>query len=534
MANPEPRRSHLLPALQSAQAAEGWISEAAAARIATALGVPLADVHGVISFYDLLRAAPGPATVQHVCVDPACALAGSAALRQRLLAAGAEVHDAPCPGLCNRAPAVLTETRGVFALPDAAEPDLVDGDLRWLTALCGRGRPASLAGYVASGGMRALERALREPRQQVIDEVRKGGLAGRGGAGFATAVKWEAVAAASGPDKYVIINADESEPGTFKDRILLEQDPWRPLEGALLAAYAVGAKRIYVYIRGEYPLALARTREAVDVLRMAGYLGPHVLGSGFSVEVEVRAGAGAYICGEETALIESIEGKRGLPRLKPPFPVTHGLFGAPTVVNNVETLASAQALLERGAEAYCAYGTLKSPGPKLFCLSGDIARPGLYEMPFGITLGDLLARAGGVKGNLQAILMGGAAGALVGPEVLGTRLSMEDMRAAGLPLGSGVVMVFNTTRDLGEPIRRIARFFAHESCGKCYPCQLGTQRQSEILERAAVGAALPGDRQRLLDVGWTMTEASLCGLGQTAASVTLSALKRWPELFPDV
>ena len=533
MTNPEPRRSQLLPALQAARAAEGWISEAAAARIATALGAPLADVHGVIGFYDLLRAAPGPEIVHHVCVDPACALAGSVGLRQRLLASGADVHDAPCPGLCNRAPAALIERRGVIAPPDAEEVDHVDGDLRWLTALCGRGRPATLAEYVASGGMRAYERALREPRQQVIDEVRKGGLAGRGGAGFASAAKWEAVAAAPGPHKYVIVNADESEPGTFKDRILLEQDPWRPLEGALLAAYAVGATRIYVYIRGEYPLALARTREAVDILRMAGYVGSGVLGSRFSIEIEVRSGAGAYICGEETALIESIEGKRGFPRLKPPFPVTHGLFGAPTVVNNVETLAAAQTILERGAEAYCAYGTLKSPGPKLFCLSGDIARPGLYEMPFGVPLGDLLARAGGVNGNLQAILMGGAAGALVGPEALGTRLSMEDMRAAGLPLGSGVVMVFNSSRDLGEPIRRIAHFFAHESCGKCYPCQLGTQRQTEILERAAAGAALPGDRQRLLDVAWTMADASLCGLGQTAASVTLSALKRWPELFPD-
>jgi len=533
MTNPEPRRSQLLPALLAAQAADGWISEAAAGRIAAGLGVPLADVHGVISFYDLLRATPGPEVVHHVCVDPACALAGSAGLRQKLLAAGADVRDSPCPGLCNRAPATLIETRGVLT---AAEPDArdhVDGDVRWLTALCGRGRPASLAEYVASGGMRAYERALREPGQQVIDEIRKGGLAGRGGAGFATAAKWEAVAAAQGPAKYVVVNADESEPGTFKDRILLEQDPWRPLEGALLAAYAVGANRVYIYIRAEYPLALARTRGAVDVLRMAGYLGPNALGSGFSIEIEVRSGAGAYICGEETALIESIEGKRGFPRLKPPFPVTHGLFGAPTVVNNVETLAAAQALLERGAEAYCAYGTLKSPGPKLFCLSGDVARPGLYEMPFGISLGELLERAGGVNGHLQALLVGGAAGALVGPEALGTRLSMEDMRAAGLPLGSGVVMVFNRTRDLGEPIRRIARFFAHESCGKCYPCQLGTQRQTEILERAAAGAAMPGDRQRLLDVGWTMTDASLCGLGQTAASVTLSALKRWPELFPN-
>ncbi|MBX7214456.1 MAG: NAD(P)H-dependent oxidoreductase subunit E [Thermoflexales bacterium] len=535
MSHLEPRRSELLPALQDLQQAEGYVSEAGATRIATALHVPVSDVHGLVTFYDFLRTEPPPDLIHHICVDAACTIAGADALRERLRAEGAIVHDMPCPGRCNRAPNGMLERRGVMIGPlDEDQPnvyDHVDGDMDWLTALCRRPRPATLADYIASGGMRGFERALREPPARVIAELDKGGLAGRGGAGFAAATKWQAVASAPGKTKYVIVNADESEPGTFKDRILLERDPWRPLEGALLAAYAVGAQRIYIYIRGEYPRAIAAVRAAVTTLERAGYLGDDVLGSGLRFEIEVRAGSGAYICGEETALIESIEGKRGLPRLKPPYPVTAGLFGAPTVVNNVETLAAAQVIVERGAEAYGAYGTPRSPGPKLFCVSGDVARPGLYEMPFGVTLRALIERAGGVKGELQALLIGGAAGALAGPEVLDTRLSFEDMRAAGLPLGSGVVMAFNTTRDLRSVVRGIARFFAHESCGKCYPCQLGTQRQREVIERLMTGKALPGDRERLTDIGWTMTDASLCGLGQTAASAILSALKRWPEIF---
>ena len=306
----------------------------------------------------------------------------------------------------------------------------------------------------------------------------------------------------------------------------------RIIEGALIGAYAIGASKIFFYVRGEYPLAIRRLSAALEECRAAGYIGANILGSAFSVEVEVRSGAGAYICGEETALLESIEGKRGFPRVKPPFPVTHGLFGQPTVINNVETMAKIPYIVVHGPDAFRELGTDASTGPKLMCLSGDVVRPGLYEVHFGITLRTLLDElAGGVTGELQAILLGGAAGTFATPAQLDVRLTFEDLRAAGLTLGSGAIMVFNTERDLRDILVRLGRFFAHESCGKCYPCQLGTQRQLEILERVEGGRTFPGDAERLQDVGWTMTDASLCGLGQTAASAVLSAMKHWPELF---
>ncbi|MCC7511434.1 MAG: SLBB domain-containing protein, partial [Anaerolineae bacterium] len=289
---------------------------------------------------------------------------------------------------------------------------------------------------------------------------------------------------------------------------------------------AVGASKGYVYLRGEYPYILPPLENALNEARAAGYLNE-------DFDIEIRVGAGAYICGEETALFESIEGKRGFPRVKPPFPITNGLFDKPTVINNVETLFNVPLIIEKGAAEYRKIGTEKSSGPKLFCLSGDVARPGVYEVPFGITLRELLEMAGGVTGGLQSILFGGAAGAFATPAQLDVKLTFEDLRAAGLPLGSGVVMVFNETRDMRDVLKRLGRFFAHESCGKCYPCQMGTQRQMEILERVASKRMLPGDALRLQDVGWTMTDASLCGLGQTAASAVLSAMKLWPEIFKD-
>jgi NADH-quinone oxidoreductase subunit F len=393
----------------------------------------------------------------------------------------------------------------------------------------------TLTEYLAVGGMQAVRRILasKTPPLDVVNLVHRAALLGRGGAAFPTGVKWQSTAQAPGAPKFFVINADESEPGTFKDRVLMEGDPCRILEGALLGAYAVGAHQAYFYIRSEYPTAIERVQAAIDECRAAGYLGTNLLGSGFDLEIEVRVGAGAYICGEETALFESLEGRRGFPRVKPPFPATHGLFGRPTAINNVETLAAVPYIIDHGPEAFRQFGTDQSTGPKLFCVSGDVARPGLYEVPFGVSLRHLVDDlAGGViGGKLRALLFGGAAGAFADARHLDVKLSFEDLRAAGLPLGSGVVMVFNDTRDLREVCRRLARFFAHESCGKCYPCQLGTQRQHEILERYAHGRPLPGDRERLLDVGWTMTDASLCGLGQTAAGAVLSAIRLWPELW---
>jgi NADH-quinone oxidoreductase subunit F len=367
----------------------------------------------------------------------------------------------------------------------------------------------------------------------VVAEIKSSGLVGRGGAAFPTGIKWEGAAAAQASQKYVVCNADESEPGTFKDRVLLADDPHTVIEGMLIAGFAVGAQIGYIYLRGEYPYLLPILENALAEARGAGLLGQNVLGSGFSFEVEIRLGAGAYICGEETALFESIEGNRGFPRVKPPFPTTHGLFGKPTVINNVETLFNVPLIIEGGAAEYRKIGTEKSPGTKLFCVSGDAGKPGVYEIPFGTTLRELLEMAGGMRGGrrLQAVLFGGAAGAFATAEHLDVRLTFEDLRAVGLPLGSGVVMVFDDTRDLRAAMERLGDFFAHESCGKCYPCQMGTQRQKEVLHRLAEGRLLEGDRERLEDVGWTMTEASLCGLGQTAAGAVLSAIRLWPAMF---
>lgn len=555
-------RTALLPALHAAQAIYGYLPAPVAAEIGRALNVPLAEVFGVIDFYTLFYSQPVGKTVVHVCNDPVCSLAGADTLfkvisrRAEFQSAGHNqpqltVELAPCLGLCEHAPALLVNDVQVGRAdpsqvyepgftPSARPASVIGGDLSLLTANCGRGRPASLEEYRASGGYQALQSVLGSkstppiPPEQVIAEIKAAGLIGRGGAAFPTGAKWEAAAQAASQPKYVVCNADEAEPGTFKDRVLMEEDPHRVLEGLILAAYAIGAAKGYIFIRGEYPHALETMTRAVEEARRAGYVGQNILQRPFHFEVEIRRGAGAYICGEETALFEAIEGKRGFPRSKPPYPTTHGLFGKPTVINNVETLANVPLILQIGAAQYRQYGTPKSPGPKLFCVSGDVQRPGLYEVPFGVTLRHLIFDlAGGMRQGheLQAILIGGAAGAFAGPQHLDTQTSFEDLRAAGLPLGSGVITVFDETRDLRDVLRRLARFFADESCGKCYPCQMGTQRQYEIISRLAAGHLLPGDIERLTDVGWTMTDSSLCGLGQTAASAVLSALKLWPELF---
>lgn len=535
-------RSGLLPALHAAQKIHGWLPKEVATEVARALQVPLADVHGVIEFYSLFYNEPVGKRIFRVCTDPACALKGADDILEHLCAANGikpnettadlqtTVERSPCLGLCEHAPAAMLNNdaatnvdlfAGTYTLniPDSK----VYGDLRLITRNCGKGKTTTLKDY---GAYSALQRALQMTPEAVIAEVKASGLVGRGGAAFPTGVKWEGARNAEGTQKYIVCNADESEPGTFKDRILLGDDPHLLIEGMCIAAYAIGATKGYIYLRGEYPYLLPVLEHAVAEARTEGYLGEYF-------DLEIRLGAGAYICGEETALFESIEGKRGFPRVKPPFPTTFGLFGAPTVINNVETLCNIPIILANGAAAYRKFGTEKSPGSKLFCISGDVTQPGLYEVPFGMTLRGLMDMAGGVAGakNLQAVLFGGAAGAFATSRQLDVRLTFEDLRAAGLPLGSGVVMVFDETRDLRDTLKRLGRFFAHESCGKCYPCQLGTQRQKEILDRIAAGTPIQGDVVRLQDIGWTMTDASLCGLGQTAASAILSAITQFPHLF---
>lgn len=555
-------RTALLPALQAAQAHYGYLPARVAAEIGNALGVPLAEVFGVIDFYSLLYSQPVGRTVVLVCNDPACSLAGSDSLfkviSQRAEKQAAQqgqsritVELAPCLGLCELAPAALVNEIQIghadpsriyeVGYPQSVRPrNIVGGDIRLLTANCGKGRTTTLQEYESAGGYRALRRILGNngmlpmSPQDVVQEIKNAGLIGRGGAAFPTGLKWEGAAMATDFPKYVVCNGDEAEPGTFKDRVMMEEDPHQVLEGLIIAGYAIGANHGYIFIRGEYPHAFEMMKRAIEEGHRAGLLGENILGSSFTFDVELRRGAGAYICGEETALFEAIEGKRGFPRSKPPYPTTYGLFGKPTVINNVETLANVPLILQMGSEAYRKIGTQKSPGPKLFCVSGDVRRPGLYEVPFGVPLRHLIEDlAGGIREGhqLQAMLIGGAAGTFAGPQHLDVSTSFEDLRAAGLAMGSGVITVFDETRDLRNVLIRLARFFAEESCGKCFPCQLGTQRQYEIIERLADGKPLPGDIERLNDVGWTMTDASLCGLGQTAASAVLSALKLFPELF---
>jgi NADH-quinone oxidoreductase subunit F len=550
-------RAALLPALHAAQQFHGWLSEAIATEVGRALGVPLADVYGVIDFYAMLSRQPMGRSVARVCSAPVCALAGADGLADALcrhlhIAPGSvssdgefSVEHAPCLGLCDHAPALLVgKTALGHAAPEQAAAicagggetavSFVGGDIRRLTENCGQGRPTSLADYRTGGGYAGLKKALTMTPQDVLAEVKAAGLVGRGGAAFPTGVKWEGAAKAAGQPKYIVCNADESEPGTFKDRILMEEDPHRTIEGMIIAAHAVGASRGYIYVRGEYPYAFKVMGDAVEEARQAGFIGTNILGTALDFEIEMRLGAGAYICGEETALLESIEGKRGFPRIKPPFPTTYGLFGKPTVINNVETFCNVPLILERGAAEYRKMGTDRSPGPKLFCVSGQIQKPGLYEVAFGVTLRHVLFDlAGGLKQGrkLQAVLFGGAAGAFATEKDLDVILSFEHLGAAGLPLGSGAVMVFDDSADMRDVLKRIAHFFADESCGKCYPCQLGTRRQYEILDRAAAGLPVAGDRERLSDVGGTMIDASLCGLGQTAATAVLSGMKLWPEMF---
>jgi NADH-quinone oxidoreductase subunit F len=541
-------RSGLLPALHAAQKIYGWISEPVATQISKSLRVPLADIHGVIEFYSLFYNQAIGKRVIRVCTDQACALKGADGLLNHLCQhydvkpgqttpdSALTIEASPCLGLCEQAPVALvdgdaeTNISSDFHHYDLGRPkSTVGGSIRLLTSNCGNGT-TSLVQY---GKYPALAKTLGMPPEDVVAEIKASGLVGRGGAAFPTGVKWEGAAKAPGTEKYVICNADESEPGTFKDRILLLDDPHRTIEGMVIAAYAVGAHKGYIYIRAEYPYILPVLENALSEAREAKLLGENILGSGFSFDIEIRVGAGAYICGEETALFESIEGKRGFPRVKPPFPTTHGVFGKPTVINNVETLCNVPLIIAQGSAEYRKIGTEKSPGPKLFCVSGDVAKPGLYEVPFGVTLREMLDMAGGVANNkkLQSVLFGGAAGAFATSDQLDVKMTFEDLRAAGLPLGSGVVMVFDETRDMRDVLKRLGHFFAHESCGKCYPCQMGTQRQKEILERIAAGKVIGGDLIRLQDVGWTMTDASLCGLGQTAASAVLSAIKLWPTLF---
>jgi NADH-quinone oxidoreductase subunit F len=437
-------------------------------------------------------------------------------------------HPSPCLGLCERAPASLRTVAGPepreLQLPETGPPLPQAGEpgLRRLRRIGAGVDPESLDAYRASGGYTALRRALELGPAGVVREVSESHLLGRGGAAFPTGAKWEAVAKQDARPHYLVCNADESEPGTFKDRVLMEGDPFALVEAMTIAAYATGCEHGFVYVRAEYPLAHARLENAFAQARANGLLGSDVMGAGFAFDLELRIGAGAYVCGEETALFQSIEGYRGEPRNKPPFPVEVGLFGKPTVVNNVETLFNVLDVVNESGAAFAAIGTPDSTGTRLFCLSGHVERPGLYEVPFGFPLRDLLDLAGAAPP--KAVLLGGAAGSFLRPDQLDLPLTFEDARAAGTTLGSGVVIVYDESADLVDAVIRIAEFFRDESCGQCVPCRVGTIRQEEALKRLAGGNPNGNEREVLADLAEVMRDASICGLGQTAASAVASAM----------
>lgn len=541
-------RDSLLPVLWDVQTQFGHISKEAVHHISHTLRVPEADIFGVISFYTLFHDKPTGRTIIRVCTDPSCALGGAEnVLKDICLQTGLNegetnedytIERSPCLGMCDHAPAALVSKRemGEVAIPNADSEILLDGASYHPYQSIVKGDPEVLLHgdhhelLDEYGEYDALRKALTEmSAEDVIASVVESGLIGRGGAAFPTGLKWRFTRQAEGSTKYIVCNADESEPGTFKDRLLMEERPHLMLEGMALAAYAVGAEKGYIFVRGEYPLSEQSLQEAIVDAEAANLLGENIMDTDFSFHIEIRRGAGAYICGEETALFEAIEGKRGFPRIKPPYPTTHGLFGKPTAVNNVETLSAVAGIITNGADWFKAFGTEKSTGTKLVSVSGHVNQAGVFEIKPGITLRQLLDDfCDGVDGELKAILMGGAAGTFLTPDEIDVKLTFEDLRAIGSTFGSGAIMVFNETVDILDVLQRLAHFFQHESCGKCFPCQLGTQRQLEILERDSF---LDGDFIRLQDIGVTMTEASLCGLGQTAASAVLSAMDKWPELF---
>jgi len=534
-------RHLLLPSLQALQRRVGWISEGGLGYVCDRLNVPPADAWGVATFYALLATTPQPRRVVHICDDVACKCRGADALIASL--PPGDWKRSPCLGKCDQAPAAYLTVAGehphehlvgrvtvadLRAMLDGADPVAVpanairqDPSTLRLLARVGRTDPRSLDAYRASGGFAALAKARAIGPDAVIAEVTASRLMGRGGAAFPTGRKWEAVRTQPVTRHYLICNADESEPGTFKDRVLMEEDPFAIIEAMAIAAFATGCERAFVYIRGEYPLAASRLQHAIDQARAAGLLP--------GLQIEIRRGGGAYICGEETAIFNSIEGLRGEPRNKPPFPVQAGLFGKPTVVNNVETLANVPRIVLEGGAAFAAIGSAQSTGTRLFCLSGTVRHPGVYEAPYGITLRALIDMAGGVEEgrSIRAVLLGGAAGTFVRGDELDLKLTHEDTRAAGTTLGSGVVMVLDDTVDVRQLVERIASFFRDESCGQCVPCRVGTIRQEEALHRLARQGRGGASEIALLDeVGAAMKDASICGLGQTAYSAIESAIKR--------
>ena len=545
----------LLPLLHAFHDRDGYLSEAALRAVSTGLRIPLADLYGTVTFYHHFAREEGGRNAPRVCDGPVCQTKGCDELLDAL--EDDRATPMPCAGRCDEPIPVLKGDAYLIGTPDGTliekDTPVPDENPGGLDECCFANlrdpKTKTLAGYRAKGGYEALAKALKGSREALVDTIEASGLAGRGGAGFPTGRKWRAVLEAplnppvprgpqgpytseGPPEKAIVCNADEGEPGCFKDRVLMDHDPHAMIEGMALAAYATGATLGLIYLRYEYPHTERLLEQAIAEAEAANLLGENVLGSGETFRLYVRRGAGAYICGEETSLLNSLEGKHPFPRNKPPYPVTHGYLDQPTVVNNVETLASVPHIVRRGAQWYAGLGLGDHKGTKLISLSGDVQRPGNYEVPIGLSLATLLNDwAGGpLEGrSFQAVTMAGLSGGFLGAEDLAdATLDEPCMRGKGTFLGAGGIMAFDDSRDMVEVARQAMAFFAHESCGKCFPCRIGTQRLVERLEGGGPHDAAEWKRE-VSDIGRTMMAVSACGLGVAAPLVTESLLKRFPD-----
>jgi len=529
----------LLPLLHAFHERDGYLSEAAIRDVSKGLRIPLADLFGTITFYHHFSREAGGFSRARVCTGPVCRHRGALEILDSL---GEQATEMPCAGRCDDPVPVLEGDTVTIAGSDRPRrpgspsplPPINPGEIEEcvFSHIRKPGR-ASLDGYSSTGGYEGLKAAVQGSPEELIATISESKLAGRGGAGFPTGRKWQGVREASGEPKSIVCNADEGEPGCFKDRTILEHDPHAVVEGMALAAYATGATRGFVYLRYEYPKIEALLQNAIDKAAEAGLLGRSILGTdGFDFDLYIRRGAGAYICGEETSLLNSLEGKHPFPRNRPPYPVTHGFENLPTVVNNVETLACVAPIVRNGAAWYQGLGMGEHAGTKVISLSGDVQRPGNYEVPIGLPLKTLLYDwAGGPEEGreLQAVTMAGLSGGFLGIEDFDATLDEPCLRARGTFLASGGVMVFDDRRDMVDVAHNAMSFFAHESCGKCFPCRIGTKRLTERLNGAAGPIESAIWKEEVSDIGNVMKATSACGLGTAAPRITESLLKAFPD-----
>ncbi|MGD8813324.1 MAG: NADH-quinone oxidoreductase subunit NuoF [Anaerolineales bacterium] len=541
----------LIETLLAAQEAYGFVSRDIMEYISKNLGVPLSKTYGVATFYDNIQIDEPATTDCIICTGPSCSIAGAEEILNEVCDhvsvskpgqtskdGKVRVHRGSCLGLCDHAPAAMVGGKAqVHIQPGQASallkgelqtPDTnIQGDVREITGAIGKLPSVDLNAHIEEGAFSGLEKALfHMTPEQVIAEVKESRLAGRGGAGFPTGLKWELARKAQAEPKYVVCNFDESEPGTFKDRVMMEGDPYRVIEGLMIGAYATNAHTGYIFIRGEYPHAQDSIQEALHQLYNSHRLGSHIFDSDYDLDIEIRKNAGAYICGEETALFEAVEGKRGLPRIKPPYPTQSGLFGQPTAINNVETLAIVPSLIVHGGEWFQQWGTEKSVGLKLFCLSGHVNNPCLIEAPYGRSVRELVEEfGGGFKGEPQAILVGGAAGGFLTPDELDVPLTVESLSEYDVPIGSGAIVVFNQSVDMWQILEQLASFFVHESCGQCAPCRIGTKQIFRVLQKVNKGLGTEAEVRKAQELAETIRATCICGLGMTAANPFLSHLR---------